>query len=98
MGVRFESFRNKISESLTAVVNSVNNIGSTESIFCNFSYTLMAAARNSAPLVLSFTRVESSIALHSYCTGLGKSATSSCNSGLLSHEEAHNQGSHSFEG
>ena len=79
MGVRFESFRYKLSESLTAVVNSVNNIGSTEGVFCNLSSTLMAAARNSVPLVLSFTRMESSIALHSYCTGLGRSATSSGN-------------------
>ena len=75
--VRFESFRYKISESLTAVVKRVISSGSTNGVFCSFSSTLIAAARNCAPLILSLTRVESSIALHPCCTGLGNSAISS---------------------
>ena len=79
MGVRLEYFEYKISESLTAVINRVGSIGSTEGVLCSFSNTLIATARNNAPLVLSFTEVESSIALHSCFAGSGRRATSSGN-------------------
>ena len=95
--VRLESFRYKISESLTAVVKRVSSSGSSDGVFCSFSSTLIAAAWNSAT-ILSLIRVLPCIPVAPGLVLVLLALLADCNGGLLNHGEAHNQGSHNFEG